>query len=467
MDIGETKNEIGLERRNKIDIKIDMITKSLPRQYYKNKLKKLAQQNIQNADTLCNFILTEQNEINIKNTTKETKIKILAWISDFHNAKNYKDMTKEDILAFLNNLRKSLELDPTHKWVGSYNGRYIVLSKFFRWLYNQEEPDNRKRITPSCMLGIKRLPRREKTPYQADDLWKERDHYVFLKYCPNKRDRCYHAMAMDLSTRPHELLNLKIKDVKFYKNDNNKQYAEVRIREGKTGPRTIPLIDGIPYFKEWISEHPTSTNPESWLFIPTSNNTNAKNLSYDGLAYKYEYYKKKFFPSLLIDNGIPEADKAIIRNLLTKPWNTYIQRHSALTEKSQFLTEANLRDHAGWSMSSDMPQIYVHLNGESSKALLRNKGILVENKEDHNLQVKSIACPNCFERNKPENRFCIECKMVLSYDSYKEAKNEDKQEITNLRNEVQDMRIEFKKVLKIIQQNPVLANVKPEVLKTI
>ena len=50
-----------------------------------------------------------------------------------------------------------------------------------------------------------------------------------------------------------------------------------------------------------------STNPESWLFIPTSNNTNTKGLSYDGLAYKYEYYKKKFFPSLLKDSDIPEV----------------------------------------------------------------------------------------------------------------------------------------------------------------
>ena len=55
----------------------------------------------------------------------------------------------------------------------------------------------------------------------------------------------------------------------------------------------------------------------------------------------------------------------------------------------------------------------------------------------------------------------------MSYDSYNEAKNEDKQEITNLRNKMQDLRLEFKKVITMIQQNPLLANVKPEVLKTI
>lgn len=56
----------------------------------------------------------------------------------------------------------------------------------------------------------------------------------------------------------------------------------------------------------------------------------------------------------------------MIRNLLTKPWNLYIQRLSALTEKGQFLTEANHRDNGGWSMSSKMSQIYDHLNGKNS-----------------------------------------------------------------------------------------------------
>jgi len=61
----------------------------------------LANKNIQNAETICDFIIDEQNGLNIKNSTKETKIKVLVWLSDFHINKNYKNMTKEDIFAFL------------------------------------------------------------------------------------------------------------------------------------------------------------------------------------------------------------------------------------------------------------------------------------------------------------------------------------------------------------------------------
>ena len=91
----------------------------------------------------------------------------------------------------------------------------MVFLKFFKWLYSQNELDLKKRITPTCMIGVKRLSKREKTSYKPSDIWDERDIAVFLKYYPIKRDRCYYAMAFDASARPHEILSLHIKDIKF------------------------------------------------------------------------------------------------------------------------------------------------------------------------------------------------------------------------------------------------------------
>ena len=112
--------------------------------------------------------------------------------------------------------------------------------------------------------------------------------------------------------------------------------------------------------------------------------------------------------------------------MLTKPWNLYVFRHSALTEKSQFLTEAVLRFHAGWTMSSKMPQVYIHLSNEPSKILLQKRGIIkAEEKQTSSLQSKS--CPNCNEPNKPDSRFCFKCKMVLTFDSYNETLEREKE----------------------------------------
>ena len=414
--------------------KLESITKSLRKQYFKNSLVTLSKKNIQNTGTICNYIIAEQTEINIKESTKEGKIKILVWLSNhFQDQKPFKDMTKYDILDFLNTRRKSILEDPYQKWIGSYNGRQIVLNKFFRWLYNPDEPDPRKRETPPCMIGIKKLPKKEITSYKPSDLWESREHAVFLKYCPSIRDKCYHSLANDMSARPHEILNLKIKDVVFKVTDDGKQYAEVVIKGGKTRARTIPLIDSLPYVKDLIHNHPSGTNPESWLFVSNSNTTFGSKLTYDGLTYQYKYfYKTKYFPKLLEDETVLEPDKSLIRNMLTKPWNLYVFRHSALTEKSQILKEHVLRDHAGWTMSSKMPQTYIHYFGnESSKSLLQVKGIISKVDIEKSNILKLKQCPNCQEPNKPESKFCSKCKMILSYDSYTDTleKQKEKDEI--------------------------------------
>jgi|tagenome__1003787_1003787.scaffolds.fasta_scaffold20956256_3 hypothetical protein len=202
------------------------------------------------------------------------------------------------------------------------------------------------------MRDIKQLPRKEKSPYKPDDMWSSREHALFLKYCPYPRDRCYHAMANDTTARPHELLNLKIKDIKFKISADNIQYAEITV-DGKTGSRTLPLIDSIPYIKEWILNHPNSNNPESWLFVSLSdknhvdNNNNtpvSSQLSVNGLLKRYKNQYRNLFVKLLEDNNVPEIDKSYIRNMLTTPFNLYIQRHSALTEKSTIVKEYILRN---------------------------------------------------------------------------------------------------------------------------
>ena len=151
-----------------------------------------------------------------------------------------------------------------------------------------------------------------------------------------------------------------------------------------------------------------------------------------------QIYKKKYYPKLIDKNStIPERDKSHIKNLLTKPWNPYIQRHSALTSKSIVLKEHVLRDYAGWAMNSKMPQIYIHYYGnESSKSLLEAYGIEDNSKKGQTNILKSKLCPNCEEPNRPDSRFCFKCKMVLTFDSYKETLDKEKEkddEIANMK----------------------------------
>jgi hypothetical protein len=93
-------------------------------------LNKLLLENPINSEIICNYIIAEQNEINIKESTKETKIKRIIHLSKFFaNNKSFYDMTKEDILDYLNNLRKSASIDPTHKSIGT-SKNYLKISLY-------------------------------------------------------------------------------------------------------------------------------------------------------------------------------------------------------------------------------------------------------------------------------------------------------------------------------------------------
>lgn len=162
-----TLEQVSAESRSVLERKIDYITQGGSKPYFNNALKKLALDNQENASIICDYIIAEQTEINIKESTKEGKIKVLIWLSNYFRNKSFRQLTKQDILDYLNSLRKPVSEDPTHKWIGSYNGRQMILNKFFRWLYNSNEPDSKKRITPPCMMGIRKLPRQEKSPYKS------------------------------------------------------------------------------------------------------------------------------------------------------------------------------------------------------------------------------------------------------------------------------------------------------------
>jgi hypothetical protein len=131
--------------------------------------------------------------------------------------------------------------------------------------------------------------------------------------------------------------------------------------------------------------------------------------------------KSSFQRTRLDDVTIPNEDKDKIKNLLAKPFNPYIRRHSALTEKSTKLKLHTLNQHAGWTTNSNMAQRYLHYFGnESSDSILEAYGIVTND----NISINTLNpknCPNCNEGNTQDSKFCAKCRMVLTYDAYSET----------------------------------------------
>ncbi len=76
--------------------------------------------------------------------------------------------------------------------------------------------------------------------------------------------KAYHTISRDTSARPDEL-KLKVGDMKF-QNSERYQYAEA-IVNGKAGRRQVPLINSIPYLKDYLqNEHLCHDNMNLSLF---------------------------------------------------------------------------------------------------------------------------------------------------------------------------------------------------------
>ena len=439
----------------KVDIASEGLISCYSRCFYKIPLK-------ENALTLANYVISMKSEINLSNNYRREVIQKLSRLSIYHGKTLFRDMTREQILDFLDTLRKPEASDSLHKWIGTYNMYRMHIMRFFRWFY-RPDIEAQKRPKPSVIENIPQLKRKEISIYKPSDLWTNEDDAIFLRYCPSKRIKCYHAVSRDTSCRPHEILKLRIKDIMFKTiacDSNSYQYAEVLVN-GKTGSRQLLLINSIPYVKDWLDhEHPQPTNPNG-IFLCGFGKSLGRILQTSSLRQVYEKYKQELFPKLLESPHVSDEDKVKIKELLKKPWNPYIRRHSAITEKSRILKESVLRQHCGWSGLSDMPQKYLHYFGnESNESLLEAHGII--SKDKHFIDVlRPKQCPNCNEPNKPDSKFCIKCRMVLTYDAYNETIEDKEQKDKDLQS-VRERMANIENMLVVIQ--PLLQHVKPEML---
>jgi integrase/recombinase XerD len=422
----------------------------------------------ENALTIGNYIQALRIEINLSDHYRRDIIRLLCTLSRHNDDQSFKDMNRDEIISFLDSYRKSETLDPMHRWIGTYNNFRMLLFRFFKWLhYPDQEP--KRRPKPEVIQNIPQLKRKEQSIYKPTDLWTSENDLIFLKYCPSKRIKCYHAMSRDSGCRPHELLKLKIKDIVF-RTTANRQYAEVLVN-GKTGSRSIPLIDSIPYIKDYLDyEHPQSTNSNAILLCGNRKSL-GRIVGISSLSRIYGVYKHKLFPKFLSDPNVCAEDKQKIKELLKKPWNPYVRRHSALTEKSKILKEHTLRQFAGWTIGSNMPQKYLHYFGnEASESLLEAYGIVTKDiKQKDALRPKQ--CPNCNEPNKPDCKFCAKCRMVLTYDAYNETLEKEHHkdsEVNKLKekyeNDMKAMRDELKQEMRS-QISQLITRLKPEIIQ--
>ncbi|HET7283868.1 MAG TPA: hypothetical protein VFI70_04215 [Nitrososphaeraceae archaeon] len=89
----------------------------------------------ENALTICEYIIAMKREVNPRISYRKYTIQFLSELSKTVGIeKPFQEMTRDDVLCYLDKCRKPENEDPLHKWIGSYDTKLIVLSRFFKWL---------------------------------------------------------------------------------------------------------------------------------------------------------------------------------------------------------------------------------------------------------------------------------------------------------------------------------------------
>src|SRR5829696_7833519 len=74
----------------------------------------------ENCLIIVSYILAMQAEINPSERYRLDTIAKLKQLAEFHNPKSFRDMTRQDVLDYLDRFKKPKSTDPMHKAIGTH-----------------------------------------------------------------------------------------------------------------------------------------------------------------------------------------------------------------------------------------------------------------------------------------------------------------------------------------------------------
>jgi len=286
--------------------------------------------------------------------------------------KPFKDATKEDLIGLIGTLDATKYSDYT-----KYDYK-IVLKMFYKWLLGDDEtaPAVIKWFRPRLKNEKHKLPEELITEDEVLKLAETADH---------PRDKALIMVLYESGCRIGELLSLKMKHISV------DQYGAVLMVDGKTGCRRVRIISSSSLLSAWINNYPNSGDPEAPLWPPRSSN---------------HLYKKEPVEHASIYRVLGKLSK---KAGIKKKIYPHLFRHSRATALAGKLTEAQMKEHFGWTKDSDMAGTYVHLSGRDvDNALLQLHGMTNgESKKEEKMKVR--PCMRCRENNSPVSKYCTRC----------------------------------------------------------
>jgi site-specific recombinase XerD len=313
--------------------------------------------------------------------------RVAKYLSDLRKAavllaKNYELANEDDIRRIVSALDQDERYSPWSK-----RDFKVSLRKFYTWLRKTKE------YPPEvAWLSVYARIRHARS---AEDMLTEEEVKRLIESAKTVQMKAFFAALYESGCRIGELIYLKLNQVKF------DEYGAQFFVTGKTGFRRIRVVACVPYLTAWINDHPLKSDPGSFLWI----NRKREPFSYNGLC------------------GIMKLSARSAG--INKRVNPHNFRHSRATYLANHLTDAQMKEHFGWTQDSKMAGVYVHLSGRDVDcALLKVYGIdNIADKKESILKPKD--CVRCHLSNQATNRFCSRCGLPLDEDAKVEVMKKD------------------------------------------
>ncbi|MCH8029733.1 MAG: tyrosine-type recombinase/integrase [Candidatus Dadabacteria bacterium] len=298
--------------------------------------------------------------------------------------KTFKRANEQDIRKVIS------EINQTNLSEHTKRGFKLIIKRFYWYLRGFKKrgiyPPEVEWISLTISSNHKKLP---------EELLTEEEIKDTIQNCETIRDKALIITLAESGARVSEIGNMQIKHVSF------EEYGARLTVDGKTGTRKILVINSTPYLQEWINQHPKNDNPNSYLWY----NPHGELLTYARIAAILKKaagragIKKRIYPHLL--------------------------RHSQATRMASIMSEAEMKQYFGWTQSSNMTGIYVHMSGKAvDDAILRANGIEIK-KDKKEQKLKPTICLRCKIENQATNRCCRHCGLILDEEYAKEKLKED------------------------------------------
>jgi integrase len=350
--------------------------------------------------------------------------------------KSFREATKEDIRGILK------WMDEEKHYRASTNEKFRqVLKLFYKVAYGNGEsyPEQVKffpvKVGKEKHAGSPELDTRE---YLDED-----EVIKLIESAPTLQKKAFIACMYESTARPEEVLRLTNNDFLI---DSN---GVVLFLRGKTGERRVRIIAYAKLFQQWLDIHPLKYLKNYSIWISEASNYKNKPLGLRGAEKAIQVLMQKVLPA--------------------KHARLYILRHSRATHLANHFTESQLCQHFGWIQGSRVVRRYIHLTGKDIDRVLislNNSGNASQFVEEY--KIKPTRCARCKEGIPPGNTFCGKCSLPvnLSEQYTKETSVEEKNRLLELKIDAleNNMNEKLSRLMSVIQQNPKLAMVKPEVL---